>query len=232
MIVENYRFLILLYMCGSGGNHLANILSLSPKINPRFNSTNYKLELLEKYKNSQRTAAHYGEFRGIQDDADPATLDMLNDVKYATKPYVLIAGTDIPEWFYLELKKLGKIGIIQTQPDPLDLETIANNAIHGLNEMYIHRFEERKPDNKLKIQYGIHPGDGVYRYDEFYFDKLRQSNLIKNTDLQNIYNIDIRSLMFKNIDDLLYTLNKELNLELDVDFVNSIHKIWLLNCFN
>jgi len=223
MSIENYRFLILLYMDGSGGNHLANILSLSPKINPRFNSTNYKLELLEKYKNSQRTSAHYGEFCGIQDDADPATLDMLNDVKYATKPYVLLAGTDVPEWVYLELKKLGKIGIIQTLPDPLDPIFKFNFQEHQKHEMYIHRFEERKFDNKLKIQYG---------YDEFYFDKLRQSNLIKNTDLQNIYNIDIRSLMFKNIDDLLHTFNIELNLELDVDFVNSIHKIWLLNCFH
>lgn len=85
MNVEDYKTLIILFEPGQGGNHLANLVSTSPKVHDRFVTDNYQQYLLEQYQ-SPSTNAHYGEINGFE-STNPVKL--ISYINSTPRPVVL-----------------------------------------------------------------------------------------------------------------------------------------------
>jgi hypothetical protein len=90
MNLNRYKTILVLHHPGSGGNHLANMLSLSPHLSNRFQHSDYATELERLYQEHPRTAAHYKDIRSP--DGEGVDLSLMYDAISTSKlPYIITA---------------------------------------------------------------------------------------------------------------------------------------------
>lgn len=66
-ILNTYKNLFLVFPPGCGGNHLANMISLTPGFTPRKVCNNYMLEMYEEYANKDKLlAVHFSDLQNLQ----------------------------------------------------------------------------------------------------------------------------------------------------------------------
>ncbi|MFY8211057.1 MAG: hypothetical protein ACOVLB_00090 [Candidatus Nanopelagicus sp.] len=88
--------LFLLHTPGCGGNHLANMLSLHPEFEHRFESDDYEAEMMQRYKDN----VPYGVFHfGVLENLQIAELDTNRQkIIECTKKYIFCSHVE--EYFY------------------------------------------------------------------------------------------------------------------------------------
>lgn len=109
MNIQDYKTLIVLFAPMAGGNHLTNIVSLSPHITNRAPG-DYDT-ILETYYNSSVKDAHTGAFNNV---SVQNTEKIYNFIKNADNSVVVCGHIDEVYYVYnySKIQELGKVGFI------------------------------------------------------------------------------------------------------------------------
>jgi hypothetical protein len=111
MNLTQYKTILVLHHPGSGGNHLANMLSLSPHLSNRFCHDNYATELERLYQEHPRTAAHYKDVRSP--DGIGVDLSLMYDtIRTSNLPYIITAHR-IQDDIAKNLLAIGPVAVIK-----------------------------------------------------------------------------------------------------------------------
>jgi hypothetical protein len=119
MNLLDFKSIIILFPAGYGGNHIANLLSLSDKIENRCHAADYCSLLKSEYSNSAHTRVHigskYAKVRNLS--ALGVTYEpMVQLLKDSALPVMLLAHS-IDLKTVNQFLKLGQIGVITIIPD-------------------------------------------------------------------------------------------------------------------
>ena len=195
--IQDYRTLAILFSPGIGGNHLANLISTSLWVNNRVtNVDDYNQHLLNIYKNNRGNNFHADEFTNFGVEDYNKAYEL---VKNNTVTTVLPGHIEDAFWVLNHIKPLGKIGFITFEVFDINLD-----EFYKKQRTYIENYNPY-----------------LYR---FLYNKDVVGRILDIADTDG-HAINASSILSDDITILLTQLNDELQLELDIDFCNYLHKL-------
>jgi hypothetical protein len=184
MDIKNYTTVIVLFPPRMGGNHLANMISTSPKISNRSlkeSDEKYKI-ILDEYYSSTIKNAHVGDIAGVG-VFNPNEVYQI--IKKADKPFIIAGHIDETYYVFQTIKDLSPFLFIyfewQTLTDIINQRINFNDTTltrWAYSGNVISKIFETTKDN----MYWINPND-LFNLDITNFLTAINNNLNLNLDL-------------------------------------------------
>lgn len=196
MNINDYRTIYVLFPPLWGGNHFANMLSLSPKISNRNSAVtdNDYLKNIESYYDSQIKNAH------IESNVSNVGIHLLDDVyqtiNASNKPFILAGHVDEAYFSFQKIKELGPILCI---------------VFSLIDADKIKKREQKHVD-----------GLSLFVYNEKIIKKIFNDDNIKIDTL----GVDSTELCIEDASNLYQRFNTFLDLDLNLDLCSQLHKKW------
>jgi hypothetical protein len=129
MKIQEYKTILILFMPGQGGNHLANLISTSPYIEERFNHSTKIESITEKYKKNRFNNAHLDA--NIPNVGIHELDKLYENLSLSQKTYVICGHIeesyfavekirDLGEIFYVVFEDVGLSDDVMKRSAPLD----------------------------------------------------------------------------------------------------------------
>jgi len=194
MDIKNYKTIIVLFPPGMGGNHLANMISTSPKINNRLlkeSDDKYKI-ILDEYYSSPIKNAHVG-FTHFN------PTEVYQIIKKADKPFIIVGHIDETYYVFQTIRDLSQFLFIyfewQTLTDTINQRINFNDTTltrWAYSGNVVSTIFETTKDN----MYNINPND-LFKSDITDFLTAINNNLNLNLDLD--FCLSLHKKWFKKI---------------------------------
>jgi hypothetical protein len=200
MNILDYKTLMIIYSAGTGGNHVSNILSTSKNISPRFQTSDYRAALYRKYTNTNQTlkSIHTGITLAVSEEQVDEICEIVNNSKL---PYILQGHLNDAYNYFEDYRELGRICIIVLEWDKNTSITHRNPTIGEFN-LFL---------NPTEIKFLYH-----------------KENLCKlfSMNPDDVIPVMVDDIVTEDASSVWKTLSNQLDLDLDLDFCNSLHTIW------
>ena len=213
MNIKNYKFLGVLGVPWVGINHLSNLISTSQYIAPKTDVDDYQSYINDLYESNDEIHHVYSESLCNNDDTDSSNFSLMCPDDYTRAEQliknnilttVLPGHTEDAYWVMHNVKYLGKQAIV----------TIENYSI-----------SMRMPESRRKFIEQNHPW-----LHKFLYDKDVVCRLFDLSE-DDVLAIDIADFHSDNISTVVQGLNNFFELELDLDFCQNMHTLWLNKVF-
>lgn len=196
MNVEKYKTILVLFEPFQGGNHLANLMSTSQRIQNRIDIDDYH-EYLQVMYSQMNGNVHFGQLVNIEVGNNEK---LISTIQNSNKP-VLICGHISESFHVLELiKSQGPLGII-------------NFECYNLSQHVLYRMNIFQNQSYLK-----HLLEWSHRADVV--------SSTFNIDPADMYNVTASQLFQADISELITQINRDLELNLDLEFCKELHELW------
>ena len=205
MNVTQYRTLCVIFPIAFGGNHFTNLISTSALLENRTQTDDYYKFLLEQYQQN-RKKIHVGDIEFWPVDEQSTVY-----IKQSTKTYPLCGH--LPGYIATKnyLEPLGKVGFILFHSDYI-CEQLYQRASHIRTSSI--------SDHQKKV-------DCIDEFLKNYNKDILSNHY--NLHKQDIHTIDPNLLFQANIIPLIHYLNSTTNLNLDANYCQQLHNLWVDN---
>lgn len=197
--IKEYKTLGILFAPALGGNHIANMISISPHVQNRVrNTANYEQYLIDLYKESNGRMYHAEEFLNFNVTDWTQAYQLVSD---NTMPTVLPGHMEDGYWVLDHLRPLGPIGFVTIEVYNID----------------IFNFYKNMPSRAYVKNYNPY----LYR---FMYNKDVAARLL-DVPYEDGYAIDAEKILQPDVTELLNNLNDELQLNMNLELCAELHTI-------
>lgn len=194
---------------GTGGNHLANLISLNTEFSPRFDCKDYHVSMIEKYQHDLKnprdygdTIAHFTKFQNLQKDTWD---EHKNNINNPEKRNVFCSHID--EYVFST-----KIGVARDLPDKIFI--LMDYPSNGTVAYKRHRAEQWYRQSPIE-----------YTKEAFIEFLIKHSHVPPNLD--ELIVIDSSQFMsHSGFEYITSTLNEKIGLEIP-EIGRKMHTLWI-----
>jgi len=200
--MTDYKNIVVIVDVDMGGNHLANLIATSDKLQDRIAKlgVDYKSVLTDFYKKDYKNA-HLSEFNSFDDLISPEFFDVVQSYQC---PGVLN----------------GHLGALYGKSGDL-LRTLGRNLLLLGSAESVNEYIQRRVSKKVIENF-------LTNYKKI---KVSEFFNIHGILAQDVIEFDPNLLFSPNITPLLTEFNQQLNFDLDIAFCQRLHDLWFRNIF-
>ena len=212
-MLPDYKNLFLIFPFGCGGNHLANMLSMTPFFTKRFISTNYLLDMYQMYTQEDRIVHHHSDLQNLQQKE----LALYGD-RYLNSELKNIWCSHVDEYIHATRAKHNNPILSKVDKKVYCLFTFPTVGSLAFDRMYYGPWEKRTKENPMFIE-----PPKYYTIEQFCNPII--PNFDEKINPENVFTMDSEKF-FLSYDYLSTTILDNLEIELP-EICRLFHHLWL-----